>query len=130
MAKSLTDTQRIDSVREAADHVFIRPLTPEERKQLADLGEPIAGASSDLIKSPQVPLDGCFIPDEVKNEHYQIATKEHEAKIDAALGLTIMNIRIDIAMAERLKKLAEHEGVHLNCLLRGTWLDILERKGF
>ncbi|UGA37933.1 hypothetical protein JOS77_29020 [Chromobacterium haemolyticum] len=88
MAKSLTDTQRINSMREAADLVFsgFRPLSSEERKQLANLGEPIAGASSDLIKSPQVPLDGCFIPDEVKNEHYQIATKEYEAKIDAALG--------------------------------------------
>lgn len=132
MARSLTGTQRINSVREAASTVFsrVRLLTPEDRKQLADLGEPIAGASSDLIKSTQVPLDGCFIPDEVKNEHYQIASKEHAAEIDASLGLTVMHVRIDIAMAERLKKLAEHEGVHLNCLLRGAWLDILERKGF
>lgn len=67
---------------------------------------------------------------ECGDEACWVSDKEHAAEIDAALGLTVMHVRIDIAMAERLKKLAEHEGVHLNCLLRGAWLDILDRKGF
>lgn len=56
-------------------------------------------------------------------EHAQIASREHEQALDAALGMQTISIRLPKQMIEAYKLIAAHHGVGYQPLMR----DILQR---